>query len=253
MPPVVDDLDALTDWFPSSDWPAPVCPACGSGSLNAVAQTTHETAASQDARGHDAWEPEWISGYFTAELRCGRSRCREVVVAAGEVRVRFIGGDPSDGYVEEFRLRFTAPALPIIAVPEECPEDVAGRVVEAGFLIWADPSAAANRLRLTTEQILDHQGVPRSTRNAKGKDVALKTHDRIELFRKNNPGVAEVLEAVKWIGNQGSHEDVLTQRDVLEGGRMLEHALRRLYDRSTDEIARRVQAINETNRKSRAQ
>ena len=41
------------------------------------------------------------------------------------------------------------------------PEDVASRVAEAGRVIWADPSAAANRLRLAIEQVLDHEGVAR--------------------------------------------------------------------------------------------
>ncbi len=239
------DLDALADWFPSDDWPGAICPACGSGTLIVAEPTIHETAGSQNARKHEAWEPEWISGYFTAELRCARSQCREVVVATGNMRVRWTGAAPPDSYVQEFRLRFANPALPVIKVPQGAPEDVASRVAEAGLLIWADPSAAANRLRLTIEQILDQQGVPKYPDTTKGKHVPLKTHNRIDLFRKDDPGVAAILEAVKWIGNQGSHEDVLTQRDVLEGASFLEHALKALYDTSAEEIARRVRAINE--------
>lgn len=242
---MVHDLDALADWFAVEDWPGALCPACGSGTLTVFEPVIHETAASQSARKHDAWDPEWVSGYFTAELRCARSQCREVAIAAGEMRVRCEPGPMDLDYVQEFRLRFTAPALPIVEVPQGCPEDVASRVAEAGVVIWADPSAAANRLRLTIEQILDQQGVPKYPDTPKGKDVPLKTHNRIDLFRRDNPGVAAILEAVKWIGNQGSHEDVLTQRDVLEGARLLEHALRALYDTSADEIARRVRTINE--------
>ena len=245
---MVHDLDTLADWFAIEDFPGAPCPACGRGTLTVSEPVTHETAASKKAQGHFAWDPEWVSGYFTTELRCARSQCREVVIATGKMRVRSLGAAPPDDYVQEFRLRFTDPALPMIKVPPGSPEDVASRVAEAGLLIWADPSAAANRLRLATEQILDQQGVPRYPDTTKGKDVPLKTHNRIDLFRKDNPEVAAILEAVKWIGNQGSHEDVLTQRDVLEGASFLEHALKALYDTSADEIARRVRAINEANR-----
>jgi len=52
------------------------------------------------------------------------------------------------------------------------------------------------------------------------------------------------LEAVKWIGNQGSHEAGLTAADVLDGADLLSHALKTLYDRSGDEMGRRIRAVN---------
>ncbi|HSR85739.1 MAG TPA: DUF4145 domain-containing protein, partial [Streptosporangiaceae bacterium] len=55
---------------------------------------------------------------------------------------------------------------------------------------------------------------------------------------------ADALEAVKWIGNQGSHEAGLTATDVLDGADLLSHALKMLYDRSEDELERRIRAVN---------
>ena len=44
--------------------------------------------------------------------------------------------------------------------------------------------------------------------------------------------------------NQGSHETGLTATDVLDGADLLSHALKILYDRSEEEMQRRIRAVN---------
>jgi uncharacterized protein DUF4145 len=56
-------------------------------------------------------------------------------------------------------------------------------------------------------------------RNSNGKRRRLSTHERITEFRKSE-GAADSLEAVKWIGNQGSHESALSATDVLDGAEL---------------------------------
>jgi len=59
-----------------------------------------------------------------------------------------------------------------------------------------------------------------------------------------NPEVADVLEAAKWIGNSGSHNNELSAADVLSGAGYLGLALRRLYDRSDAELLAQIRAVN---------
>lgn len=62
--------------------------------------------------------------------------------------------------------------------------------------------------------------------------------------KSRNPIAGETLEAVKWIGNQGSHTGSITASDVLAGAELLTHALKILYDETDKEVAKKVRLIN---------
>lgn len=52
----------------------------------------------------------------------------------------------------------------------------------------------------------------------------LTLHKRIELFKKKNQKVGEILEAIKWIGNKGSHADKqLLVNETMDAYELLEH------------------------------
>lgn len=50
--------------------------------------------------------------------------------------------------------------------------------------------------------------------------------------------------AVKWIGNAGSHRDVLAASDVITGAEHFGFALRLLYDRRDAELTRSANEIS---------
>jgi hypothetical protein len=57
--------------------------------------------------------------------------------------------------------------------------------------------------------------------------------------------VIELLRAVKWIGNHGSHEEPdLTVDDVLETVELLAHALDLVYDDRGERLSVRAAAVN---------
>ncbi|GAA4728341.1 DUF4145 domain-containing protein [Isoptericola chiayiensis] len=224
------------DWFDAEDWPETNCPQCTGGILAVETVQNIESNSSSRLRDHDAWEPEWISGFFIVQLRCQTPRCHELTVAHGDWRVAGTGwSDEGIEYSSLYHLRSTLPPLPIIEIPDSCPSEVRDSVTKAAQIIWCDAGAAASRLRFAIEHILDDQNIPR-TRSS--------THRRIENFRQTNTRAAEILEAVKWIGNQGTHEESLTTADVLEGAKILEHGLTLLYDSSADGIRQRALEIN---------
>ncbi len=83
----------------------------------------------------------------------------------------------------------------------------------------------------------------RDTRN--GKRRTLSTHERIAALKAKQPVAATSLEAVKWVGNQGSHASFqLTATDCVESALYLDHALRVLYDTSDAEIIKKAKAVN---------
>lgn len=244
---MVKRLSPLAGWFRSTEWADATCPSCQIGYLRADNAVEQESTASLDAHNHEAWEPEWISGYFTCALRCQRVQCREIAVALGVWQVREEWDDRGPFHVSYYRLEMTTPPLPILRTPEKCPARVREAVAGAARVVWVDPSAAASRLRVAIELLLDSRRIPRST-TAGGERTSLRLHARIDRLRKTNPAVADLLEAVKWIGNQGSHEDSLETTDVLDGAELLEHALALLYDPTPTQIQRRARQINKAKR-----
>jgi hypothetical protein len=243
---MVHELKVFEDYIPRSAWPHISCPTC---LRNSVALETLENAPSGESsrsRSHEAWEPEWETGTFYGSLKCSTPSCSETISIAGEYKV-----DMREGVAETwdelydtfYRLRFAMPPLSILNPPAEAPEDVKEAIARASQILWIDPSAAANRLRFAIETLLTACKVRRYIAK-NGKRNRLTTHHRIGEFKQKNLNAGEALEAVKWIGNSGSHEDRLTIADVLDCADMLGHALRIIYNREEREMLKRIQSTN---------
>ena len=208
--------------------------------------TTISSGVSKRLEDHEGWDPDWSKGVFHGLLRCSSPKCAEPVVVVGEYRIDVAAQSVESwrgGYVSLLRLRYAHPALVLLDCPVRTPEAVRSAVAAASLLVWADPGAAANRLRLATEELLTAQDVPPSA-IVQGNNKRLHAHQRLERLSARNSVAAEALMAVKWIGNEGSHTDALTVGDVLDGAEMLGSALRALYDTSDEEVRRLVRETN---------
>jgi hypothetical protein len=87
--------------------------------------------------------------------------------------------------------------------------------------------------------LLTEQGVRRTTISKRRKREALSLHSRILEYRAKRPDVAELLLAVKWLGNAGSHPGTgtVSQEDLLDGFEMLEQVLDEVYRRTRARLA----------------
>ncbi|GAA3482233.1 hypothetical protein GCM10018966_067650 [Streptomyces yanii] len=88
------------------------------------------------------------------------------------------------------------------------------------------------------------QRILRRSRQVFRVAMACSTRARIFACTAGHPEEADLLEAVKWIGNDASHEDSLSVADVLDGVELLEHALRLLYDTRPVVLKERATRIN---------
>lgn len=225
------------------DWP---CPTCGKGHLKLDKGTllNKETGPSKDSRRHPEWDPDWIEQRFCGMMECDFGNCGELVAIMGSVSVEERYSHDSEGdwrrdYGEVFRpLGFSPAPLPI-RPPVSTPKTVKGALREAAGLLWQSPEGAANQVRQAVEYLMDEQGVTKSTA---GAFKAL--HERIKEFEAQDPTNAEILLAVKWLGNSGSHAGGITRDDVLDAFDMIELVLVNLYDTSTADIMAKVKAIN---------
>jgi hypothetical protein len=119
---------------------------------------------------------------------------------------------------------------------------------EASALFWVDHKAAANRSREAIETILTDHSVP--TVGAKGAPIRL--HRRIESFAALEDGKwaeqAEIIEAAKWIGNEGTHATI-DRETALDAFEMLETVIDDIYVRTRHAVLAKVRSTNAKHRK----
>lgn len=236
-----------TLWCPPyrGSLPSFPCPACREGHLLSSADDLREaeTGESKRAHGHEAWDPEWVDERFSTLFRCNNPNCGHVVGAAGTVSVRespstLPNGDWDMEYVPLFTPMAFWEAPPIIRPCAECPEDVAAQLSRSFPLYWLDRSACANAVRATVETMLTERGIPETTTNRQDKIVRISLHDRIEKFKAMNQAAADLLLAIKVLGNVGSHGDDVTVDDLLDAYEILDHVVDTVYSTRAERAAR---------------
>ena len=231
--------------FPS--WP---CPACEIGTVALLdgSLTTVETGLSEEAHDHEAWEPTWIEERFIAILICNNVNCRESVAVSG--RTRHVEDHDYErqqhNWTRLYQPKSFSEAPPVFPIPESCPDPIEHELKTAFSLIWLDIGSSANRLRSAIEVLLDERRVRKTTQNSSGKRIPLTLHQRIAQFRNKNNDAADSLEAVKWLGNVGSHAslDALTIDELLDGFELFEHAIERVYVRRDEQLIKLAGVIN---------
>jgi hypothetical protein len=244
---VAQPLTKLDGWIAEGRWPGVACPTCAHGTLR-VDPPLRLIRNSQSSRlpTNGQWPPSELNGTFSGALKCDDAECQEGVAVSGDWAIdgnenRITEDD--DAWVSFFRLRSATPPLRLMDLPKGTPDSVRSAVASASSVLWASPAAAANRLRFAVEALLTARKVRRYTR-AGGRLRPIMLHSRIAEFRKSHPDVADTLEAVKWVGNGGSHDDRLTLSEVLDGAAILEAAIAALYDDTEARLKARVRVIN---------
>jgi hypothetical protein len=125
----------------------------------------------------------------------------------------------------------------IFDFPSECPDGVKEELRSAFTLFRSHRAACAGRIRVALECLMSHLGVPKKQKDKHGKYFALRLHQRINAFSKNEPTVASQLMALKWLGNSGSHDSEVTQNDLLDAFEIMEHCLGEIIDRRAARVA----------------
>jgi hypothetical protein len=188
-------------------------------------------------------------GVFAGVLRC--VDCNEVVVVSGTSHTsrEYVRGE--DVVVNYFHPRAFVPALSLFETPDDLPEPIA-RCLQASFeLFWMNPSAAGNALRVAVEELMTWEGIRKHPIGKRRRPLEL--HKRIELFKLREPHRAELLLAVKWIGNAGSHRtNELSKKDVLDGYRLFKRVLEETFHPTSDvrRLAKRINRARGPVRKS---
>lgn len=241
------DRERWKKWVSYPSWP---CPACQTGSLRLI----HDTMKQIQSRSErlDQAEPDHYHDEkldrFVALLKCDARSCGETATLAGNYLSHWINDGSEEGHTDiSYEVLSVIPSPLPFKIGKRVPKPIEDRIREAAALFWIDHKAAANRSREAIEAILTDLGVTSTT--LKGKPMRLA--DRIDRFAELEGGKwseqAEIIEAAKWIGNDGTHA-VIDREDAIDAFVMLETVIDDIYVRTRHAVLDKVRATNAKHR-----
>ena len=234
------------------------CPSCHNQTLKGDKNRflVEETNQSKLMQQHPDFEPEWLSGVethvFSCILKCVNPSCSQVVACNGIGTLDWDYEEDEDGFVRQvftnfYKAHFFTPSLNFFSTPENCPVEVSNMLNEAFRLTFISPSSASNKVRIAIEILLSTLKIPK-TKIIKGKRTRISLHNRIKEAKNKKPKLGkleDILTALKWIGNSGSHEDSseLTLDDIFNAYKLMEYVLSEIY-LPNDKLLKFAKSIN---------
>jgi Domain of unknown function (DUF4145) len=225
-------------------WP---CPHCPQGTLRLAQDTLNFSNTVRSGISDDANIPSsiWdIEFAFSAFLKC--DSCKEVVSCCGDggyTGEGIYGERGFEGYepVEYFHPRYFSQALHILPLHPRWPKPIRQRLKRSFLVFFCDLDAAANHVRSCVEELLTILDIPISTKS--GSYMSLQR--RICIFKSKDAANADRAEALKWIGNTGSHGGALTKDELFDAYDILDVLLEDLYVGHYRSVAQKVNEINQ--------
>ncbi|MES2014697.1 MAG: DUF4145 domain-containing protein [Patescibacteria group bacterium] len=240
--------------FHKGKQPEWTCPSCNRGILKGKEGTflRVETRASKAHRGHPDWEPEWISYRYSCQFVCTNPACEEMVfnVGTGSVKEEVDYNDEqgySASYLDIFRPKFFSPHLNIFKISPNTPVDIRDSIEKSFQLFFINPSASANHMRIALEQLLDYLKV-KKFETVKNKRFIISLHKRIESIPSKVSELKDLFFAVKWLGNDASHDGGVSMDNVMDVYDMFESILDEIFGKKTKEIKKIAKKINRRRR-----
>jgi len=243
--------DLYKQRFTVDEPPDYICPKCNIGLLR-IKENSFEEFAELDAKemqNKHELDQDWIDYIFHCIFECNNHKCASKVVCTGRGNVDFDidvdeFGSQSQYWYSDYRPLFFHPNLKLITIPEDTPADIEKLLNQSFELFFTSPSAAANLIRISIEEILTDQGVDLYSKKDDSKKMSL--HSRIkEHLPDKYQTIKEHLEAVKWLGNAGSHSsEELSLDDTMDAYELVEYVLSEIYRSTSYNLDRLTQEIN---------
>ncbi|HHR5700588.1 TPA: DUF4145 domain-containing protein [Klebsiella michiganensis] len=214
------------------------CPTCKTGVLGIVESSLHKRITPESdaiCARYEQWIPEEIEYRYSCLFQC--ASCKEIISSSGIGHVDVIGYETFDEgsydaiYGDCFKPKFFEPHLSLISMPDNCPISIREPLNESFKLFFSSLGAAANNIRVAIEAFLTELKVPTEKKKKDGGSTFMSLHERIDKIPLTHTEYKEMLKAIKWIGNAGSHNsDVKPDvEDVIDAYELIEHVLEEVY------------------------
>lgn len=242
---LVLSYELFTTHFCSENIPSWPCPNCGVQALSCPDGQFQKQYKTPIDTSHPAFEPDWIEYVFTMHLKCSNSSCgcQVVCVGTGDVSQEYLDDGSGDWeWFDNFQVKYFEPPLQIFIPPADTPHWVKQTLTISFSTFFSSPSTSLSALRSALEVLLGEMEV--ASVDEKGKFLSLAK--RIELLPENCREIVEPANAIRWLGNDGTHAGGVQVRksDVLDGYRIFEHILIALYPDKKASVEALVERIN---------
>lgn len=179
---------------------------------------------------------EFVCNFF---LECISENCREKVGTTGKLVTEEVieYHEDVEGYhgiiVDMYYPIGFEPKVDLFKIPKNTPESVKVEIEHSFKLFWISPSSCANAIRISLERLMDELKVRKKRRTRSGKYEELSLGNRLQDYKRNNPAIGMHLDAIKWIGNSGSHNNSLDVSDVVNAYQLIELSLKEIFENYT--------------------
>lgn len=198
------------------EFPKILCPSCKKGTLEFDESnlTIEETAKSKKVeRDEENYERIYREYIFSLQLKCDSPSCGESVMSVGDVLYDYENLDESCEYKERTILnpKFFYPTIELFKLDESIPEKIRAEISKSFSLFFTDTAACANKIRQSIEVLMDELGVVREKTKETQKNVQqskpykLNLFERIKEFKSKYSEVANSLQSIRLVGDEGSY------------------------------------------------
>jgi hypothetical protein len=196
----------------------------------------------------DEFCAEYDNGVFRCYFQCVSDHCAEVVQCVGQTWWDQRNWEEEGGYASEYYQGLTPtmfePPLKVFDIPPNTPKRVRESITASFRVLFLSTGSALNEVRNALEFLMDHLEVPREGTSNGGKKYRLSLEGRVNLMQPPHEHYKELLIAVKWLGNYGTHAEETTREDVLNAYDILYHVLDGMFSGNADRIKQLAAGIN---------
>lgn len=176
-------------------------------------------------------------GNIAGQLKCNHLNCNEVTSFIGETKYYLNYFDEGDREIEVSEkvifFKYFIPSMHIIELKSEYPKELQEILLESFSLYFSSYSACVNTLRILLEKLCELHGIETKT-NKGGHRKLGERLDEFVIIKDFKDKV--LLEAIKWIGNDGSHcLEIVKKEDLDLTYRFVKKVLDEIYPSPTDD------------------
>lgn len=239
--------------FTKDGWPDYKCPSCGSHLQKGEVKSL-ECAETMRDKSHPEFSHEWVVEFFRADLTCTHPNCREPIFVTGTAEIMEFHdqdeGSWNSSFATIYKPEYFVPHLKFFDLPPNTPEKVRNCVNASFNLFFISSGSALNEIRNALEFLMDELKVPRFE-----KDEATGVVTRWDLDKRvgkmpNQDGMNLKMhvQAIKNLGNWGSHAVDTNRTDVLEAYKVLHYVLDEMYLKRGEVVRELAKRIKEDKR-----
>lgn len=206
------------------------CPKCYIGILKIekLEKKITKEAIVLDAHNY----PYGIEHIFSGMYKCSEESCGNLVSFCGllkkDIKVpdELPNGEVDEKYITIYKPKYFYPNLRLFQLPTKISDDLKEQIDLSFSHYFNDLSSCANRIRTSIEVILNEIKAPKYKKRSNGsRHFFRKLHSRIENYSKKKKTISELLLAIKFIGNEGSHIGKVEVDDILDAYEILKEVI----------------------------